>query len=72
MCFKINLNQILRKFLTVLVSIIFNIPSNTIQKYLNKINNLIHYLFNPLRTKLYMFYLKTQSVPRCKHSLPLL
>ena len=25
---------------------------------------------NPLRTKLYLSGLKTQSVPRCKHSLP--
>jgi hypothetical protein len=29
-------------------------------------------LINPLRTKLYLSDLKNQSVPRSKHSLPLL
>jgi len=31
------------------------------------VSNQMGEIFNPLKTKLRLVYLKTQSVPRCKH-----
>jgi len=34
---------------------------------IDKLYNKVVYVFNPIKTKLRPFYLKTQSVPRSKH-----
>jgi hypothetical protein len=55
---------------------LINNKKSTVTELRTCIVNVLHqldvkyYKFNPLRSKLYPSELKTQSVPRSKHSLP--